>query len=71
MTEKKKRPRVMKLHIVTDADGNKVYVKAKTKTSALNHIIGKHFTVQPVSQRAMLDALDDIAKGATVHEATE
>ena len=71
MTEKLKRPRAMKLHVVTDADGKKVYVKAKTKTAALNYIIGNHFNVRAVAQKEMLSALDDISAGAEVHDANE
>lgn len=71
MTEKQKRPRAMKLHVVTDADGKKVYVKAKTKTAALNYIIGNHFTVNVVAPKEMLAALDEISAGAEVHEADE
>jgi hypothetical protein len=69
--EKIKRPRAVKLYAVTDSNGQKVYVKAKTKSDALNYIVGKHFSVEVVSQNGMLDALDDITKGAVVEEVEE
>ena len=69
--EKTNRPRAVKLYVVTDADGNSVYVKAKTKTIALNFIIGKHFKVDQVAPKDMVKALDAVAKGAEIHEATE
>lgn len=71
MNEKIKRPRSIKLHLVTDVDGNKIYIKAKTKAGALKYIIGNHFTVEVVSPKQMLVALDDIAKGAEVRETDE
>lgn len=66
-----KRPRAIKLHLVTDSTGTKMYVKAKTKAEALNYIIGKHFSVEVVSQNGMLAALDDITNGAEVHQVEE
>lgn len=71
MTEKKKRPRALKLYVVNQIDGGNVYVKAKTKSDALYCAVGRHFTVSAIAQKDMLAALDEISSGAEVITAGE
>jgi hypothetical protein len=61
--------RVDKLYVVTNNEGERVYVKAKSKTSALAYVVGQMFTAQMVSPNDMPALANDIAGGVTVHQA--
>jgi hypothetical protein len=68
MSENNRRPRAIKLYVVTDSNEQKVYVKAKTKSSALDYIVGKHFKVDVVNAKDMVSLADAIASGVEIHE---
>lgn len=68
MSENNRRPRAIKLYVVTDSNGQKVYVKAKTKSVALDYIVGKHFSVDVVNAKDMVSLADALAAGVEIHE---
>lgn len=69
MTQENTTPRADKLYVVTDANGEHMYVKAKSKTAALAYVVGQMFTVQMVGANDMPGLADAIAGGVTIHQA--
>lgn len=63
------RPRALKIYRVTDTNGKSVYVKAKTKTNALNYIVSEYFKVSQVSPKEMVEVMNAISDGAEVIDA--
>ena len=69
MSEENTTPRADKLYVVTDTNGERVYVKAKSKTAALAYVVGQMFSVQMVGANDMPSLASDIAGGITIHQA--
>lgn len=63
------RERVQKIYVVTDKNsGEKVLVKAKTRTAVGEFLVNQNFEVEMLAPKNMSVMLDAVASGAQVHE---
>ena len=69
MNEVTRKPRELKLYAVRNADGESVYVKAKSKTEAVSFVVTNAYTVALIGPKDMETWATDIANGVQIHTA--
>jgi hypothetical protein len=63
------RERASKVYVITNKDsGEKVFVKAKTRTAVGEHLIAQNFDISMVSPKDMADFAVAVQNGVAIHE---
>lgn len=63
------RERAAKIYVVTDRNsGEKVLVKAKTRTAVGEYLVNQHFEIEMLAPKNMDVMLNAVSTGAQVHE---
>jgi len=63
------RERASKVYVITNKDsGEKVFVKAKTRTAVGEHLIAQNFDISMVSPKDMADFAVAVQNGVEIHE---